>query len=68
MNNPGELYLNLRRAIVRTYSKEIVAKEYFTFVSFVAQVLLISPKKEKGVLAKKVVVVYHKIMKKFSIL
>ena len=68
MNNPGELYLNLRRAIVRTYSKEIVAKEYFTFVSFVAQVLLISPKKEKGVLAKKVVVVYHKNMKKFSIL
>ena len=41
MNNPGELYLNLRRAIVRTYSKEIVAKQYFTFVSFVAQVLLI---------------------------
>ena len=41
MNNPGEIYLNLRRAIVRTYSKEIVAKEYFTFVSFVAQVLLI---------------------------
>ena len=68
MNNLGELYLNLRRAIVRTYSKEIVAKEYFTFVSFVAQVLLISPKKEKGVLAKKVLVVYHKIMKKFSTL
>ena len=27
MNNPGELYLNLRRAFVRTYSKEIIAKE-----------------------------------------
>ena len=68
MNNPGELYLNLRRAIVRTYSKEIVAKEYFTFVSYVAQVWVIYTKKERGFLAKKVLVVYHKIMKKFSIL
>ena len=47
MNNPSELYLNLRRAIVRIYSKEIVAKEYFTFVGFVAQVLLIFHKQRE---------------------
>ena len=41
MNNPGELYLNLRRTTLGLISKEIVAKEYFTFVSFVSQVLLI---------------------------
>ena len=46
MNNPGELYLNLRRAIVRTYSKEIVLNAFVLSaktesLSFLAELLIL---------------------------